>query len=87
MTNPITTPKELVGREAEDYGSNKGTIIAAEYVKDYKKLLVHDHTGWLDEEAIEEYEFSDDTILVAFKESENGDVNVFEFSGAGVTLI
>ena len=81
------TPTALVGKRGINYHNELGTIIASEYVMDYKKISQHDNSGWITRESLkDEFELEEIDILVAF-EPDNGDpIQVYTFGGGGVDL-
>jgi len=80
------TPEDLIGKRGINYYDELGTIIAAAYVMDYKKLNQYDRSGWMTRESLkEEFELEELDILVAF-EDDKGETEVYTFEKAGVDL-
>lgn len=78
-------PEHLKYLKGEDYNGSKGKIVDAAYVKDWKKLTKYDTSGWLDQDALDEYELERDDILVAFNDGK--ETNVYTFGDGGVDLV
>lgn len=81
--------KELIGKEASNYFDEKGVILDAAKLSDWKNLKKYDNTGWMNEIEFQELELTEDTILVAFENTENSDepIDVYVFSDEGVSLL
>jgi hypothetical protein len=84
--NEAEDPKKLVGKKAKNYGGEKGTIIAAALVKDFKNLAKYDNSGWMDAGEIKNMGLAPSDILVAFKDN-RGDVEVYTFGDDGVEVM
>jgi len=81
------TPQDLVGRRGINYHDEFGTIIASEYVMDYKKISQHDNSGWMTREVLKrELELEELDILVAFHDDFSKEVQVYTFGIGGVDL-
>ena len=81
------TPQQLVGKRGINYNNEMGTIIAAEYVMDYKKIPQYDDSGWVTRESLkEELGLEEIDILVAFQDDEDSLVDVYTFEKGGVDL-
>lgn len=83
--NEAEDPKKLVGKKAKNYGGEKGTIVAAALVKDFKNLAKYDSSGWMSPGEMKNMDLEPADILVAFKTSQ-GDVDVYTFGDDGVML-
>lgn len=81
--------KELIGKEASNYFGEKGVILDAAKLSDWKNLKKYDNTGWMNEIEFKELELTEDTILVAFENTENSDepIDVYVFGDEGVSLL
>lgn len=80
------TPEDLIGKIGINYHDELGTILAAAYVMDYKKLKQYDSSGWMTRESLKkEFELEELDILVAFKD-DKGETEVYTFEKGGVDL-
>lgn len=84
--NEAEDPKKLVGKKAKNYNGDKGTVVAAATVKDYKSLAKYDNSGWMDPSEIKNMGLQPNDILVAFKDN-RGDVEVYTLGDDGVEVM
>jgi hypothetical protein len=84
--NEGTNPKTLVGKKSHNYHGAPGTIVAAEYVKDFDKLEKYDESGWMNPAEIKAMGLSSNDILVAF-EDKDGETQVYTYGDGGVDEI
>lgn len=77
---------DLINRKAEDYNQEQGIIIAAAKVKDYQELNEYDNSGWMCQDAFDNFGLDSEDILVAFKNEKN-EIEVFTYQNGGVELI
>ena len=83
--NEAEDPKKLVGKKGTNYHGDKGTIVAAALVKDYKNLAKYDSSGWMNPGEMKSMDLEPAGILVAFKDA-SGDTNVYTLGDEGVML-
>ena len=86
QVNKAVTPKSLVGKKSQNYHGAQGTIVAAEYVKDFDKLEKYDNSGWLNPAELKTMGLRPTDILVAF-EDKDGDTEVYTYGDGGVDEI
>lgn len=84
--NEAEDPKKLVGKKGTNYHGDKGTIVAAALVKDYKNLAKYDSSGWMNSGEMKSMDLEPAGILVAFKDA-SGDTNVYTLGDGGVELM
>lgn len=82
----VVTPESLIGKPAFNYHNEKGKIVDAAYVSDWRKLTKYDDAGWMNDEDMKNAD--SDTILVAFKTQEGpySGYDVYTYGDEGVTL-
>ena len=79
-------PKSLVGKKSHNYDGAPGTIVAAEYVKDFDKLMKYDNTGWMNPGEFKTMGLRPTDILVAF-EDRAGETQVYTYGNDGIDEI